>query len=387
MDLDAAQERASTATKRAARLLWTLHAAPSLFAGGGDGVSSGAPGSSSARSRPGQPPRPHPEQLGLMWSVVAEHILPGVAEGLVRASYYPCIRQPGKHTAALFRPATAVLLWCRLLLTTLHWAQAAAATADAGAGGSSVRASDAILWRRLLLHDMDLFSLLANGVAFIQQDKQQPHTMAQGFTYGDGCGEDEHLFTLQRAAAELYSTAVLAAAVLPHECATAAAVPQQGTSTGSAAAAGAQPPPSRYRVPLPVDSIAQLFGPEGPCPNPDWQAAVRQAFASASAAQDGHDQQQQACMTHARAAVQQQPQAQQMQTAAALMVPPGHVRSALRRRYPDRRLWLCDNPVCVPAPELDASGWPLPPESCACAGSWAWCSGCECECSLYCSVM
>ncbi|KAG2434938.1 hypothetical protein HYH02_012135 [Chlamydomonas schloesseri] len=206
-------------------------------------------------------------------------------------------------------------------------------------------------------------------------------------TSGGGEGEGAQEVGFRRAAAELYSTAVLAAAVLAQECTTAAAVAQQGKSTGSAAAAGTQPPPSQYRVPLPVDSIAQLFGPDGPCPNPDWQAAVRQAFASASAAtaaQDGHDQQQQACMTHARAAAQQQqPQAQQMQTAAALMVPPGHVRSELRRRYPDRRLWLCDNPACVPAPELDASGWPLPPESCAGAGSWAWCGGCAC--SLYCS--
>ena len=195
---------------------------------------------------------------------------------------------------------------------------------------------------------------------------------------------DEAGIDILWACEELHSTAVLVAAVLPQECAMAA---QQGAN-GSAGPDGAEQP-GRYRMPLAVESIAGLFGPDGPCPNPQWQADVREAFASAGAVAANGPQQElspeqlQACASRAHAALQQQRDPQQMQAAAALLVPPGRVRSALRRRYAGRRLWLCDNPACVPAAELDASGWPLLPQSCAGAGAWVWCGGCES--SLYCS--
>ncbi|KAG2434831.1 hypothetical protein HXX76_007716 [Chlamydomonas incerta] len=333
---------AVSGTSAAARLLWTLRAAPALFAAGdsaGRAGGGGSCGSTRPSPQPGEAPqqrRPHLEQLGLMWSVIAEHMLPCAAEGLVCASAYPPIKPSEEELYKNYHTAATALLCCRLLLTALHQAEAGAAAAGARGVSSSSSTesrgesrvdssgSDAALWRRLLLQDVD-------------------------------------------------------------ECARAA---QQGEGAAPGPEGGTQPP-GRYRVPLAAESIAELLGSDGPCPSPQWQADVREAFANASTtAGDGSQQQlspeqQQACASRAQAAVQHQPDARQMQAAAALLVPPGRVRSALRRRYPGCRLWLCDNPACVPAAELDARGWPLPPESCSGAGAWVWCGGCES--SLYCS--
>eukprot|EP00198_Chlamydomonas_reinhardtii_P010765 XP_001700102.1 predicted protein [Chlamydomonas reinhardtii] len=132
--------------------------------------------------------------------------------------------------------------------------------------------------------------------------------------------KDEAGIDILWACEELHSTAVLVAAVLPQECAMAA---QQGAN-GSAGPDGAEQP-GRYRVPLAVESIAGLFGPDGPCPNPQWQADVREAFASAGAVAANAPQQElspeqlQACASRAHAALQQQRDPQQTQAAAALL--------------------------------------------------------------------
>ena len=395
----------------AARLLWTLHAVAPLFAAGGIAGGAGGGGSGgmaqAPAAAPGEAQQPHLQQLGLMWSVVAEHILPRVAEGLICTSAYP---EPSWSTRAgrTYHTAATALMCCRLVLNALHRAEAGAAAArtggegggseGSGPGSSSSSSSssppgtstcdDAALWRRLLLCDVDVFALLAAAAAAITRHVRQPVDDREGkaqCSYGGGGGEDEADIDIQRACAELHSTAVLAAAVLPRECVRAA---QQGAS-GCAGPGGAQQP-GQYRVPLAVESIAGLFGPDGPCPNPQWQADVRQAFASANAvvAATGSrgelsEEELQAFSSGAQAVLQQQREAQQMQAASALLVPPGRVRSALRQRYPGRRLWLCDNPACEPAVELDASGWPLFPQSCVGAGAWVWCGGCES--SLYCS--
>ncbi|KAG2441093.1 hypothetical protein HXX76_003945 [Chlamydomonas incerta] len=386
---------ASADINAAARLLWTLHAAAPLFAAGdvgGGGGRGSAQQSPQPEEAPQQQRRPHLAQLGLMWSLGAQHVLPCVADGLIRMSAYPHVKiesRPGRN----HHIAATVLLCCHLLLTALHRAEAGAAAAgvrgvsSSSSSNSSERSrdsssSDAVLWRRLLLCDVDVCSLLAATAAIIRHDHQLP---GNGKAGGGGAGdtEDEMDVDIRHACAELYSTAVLAAAVLPQECAGAA---QQGEGAAPGPEGGTQPP-GRYRVPLAAESIAELFGSNGPCPNPLWEAGVREAFAKATAG-DGSQQplspeQRQACASRAQAAVQQQPDAPQMQVAAALLVPPGRVRSALRRRYPGCRLWLCDNPACVPAAELDARGWPLPPESCSGAGAWVLCGGCES--TLYCS--
>ncbi|KAG2434829.1 hypothetical protein HXX76_007714 [Chlamydomonas incerta] len=406
MELHMKHTGAVSGTSAAARLLWTLRAAPALFAAGDSAGSAGGRascGSTQPSPQPGeaaQQRRPHLEQLGLMWSVIAEHMLPCVAEGLICASAYPLLKLPGSELYKNYHTAATALLCCRLLLTALHQSEAGAAAAGARGVSSSSSStesrgesrvdsssSDAAMWRRLLLQDVDVCSLLAATAAIIRHDHQLPENGEREgkLTYRGGGGEDELGVDVRRACAELHSTAMLAAAVLPQECARAA---QQGEGAAPGPEVGTQPP-GRYRVPLAAESIAELFGSDGPCPSPQWQADVREAFTNASTtAGDGSQQQLspeqlQACASRAQAAVQQQPDARQMQAAAALLVPPGRVRSALRRRYPGCRLWLCDNPACVPAAELDARGWPLPLELCSGAGAWVWCGGCES--SLYCS--
>ncbi|KAG2446236.1 hypothetical protein HXX76_000828 [Chlamydomonas incerta] len=464
--------RAQTALVRSLRLLWLVHVLDTPGSSAAACCAGAQPPQDGAAAEEPSPPPPQQQQpqqqqqqqqqqqerpltqLGLMWSCVAAHVLPCAAQGFVAmaarvagAGASGGSSRPEGTDLALWRSVTTPVRWCRLLLTALHRAlqahgagAACSTSSPTGTNGTAATTGSSTSsgrgggmeaveqWRRLLLREVDVFSLLSATAVLISSTH---HVLSpdrdKGVALTDCIrGADDDVMRGVAAADLLQQTLLLARAVLPREMAAAvgaAAVAAPGSSprsadrgaggvAGGVAGGGAALAPAAAaaaaggsgsgggadggsagggsggggcatapetgaapcRLPFTADCFTALFAPSGPWPSPERLHAVEQLFASCDAdgmQVGGSSMGGEHSLQCEQQAVGDPAALERVRAVAACMVPPGQLRAALQRRFPGCGLWLCDNPAC--APVADAGGWKLPPEA---RKGWLWCGGC-----------